>query len=164
MDIVDLMGLYRWLRHERGFRPADAAHLPSHIKTSFSATVFTSSSPAWVEYLDSTHDERYDSATNIDIIVASPKVSFVGHDVPSSQLAGHLTQALSELQQAISHKPFVAAQFNESIFGNPWNTSGELKLRVSSMLPCEASREVALGNPPPAKQRQSYCASRWSTR
>lgn len=145
MDLVGLKRLFRWLRHERGFRGLQGLSR-GHVKTSYSSTVFTGESPEWVRYLDRTRKARYDSPVQLQIVPTDSKINFVALGTESAELAAHLTQSFSELRKAIARKPFVAAQFEHSVLRNRDNLGGHLTLRVSSILPCEASREVELGN------------------
>lgn len=145
MHMAGLKGLLRWLRYERGFN-TDAVTSPrTTIKTSYPATVFSGGSTAWVRYLDSSRERRYDRGMEIDIIMSAERVAFAGRNEASDQLARHLTQAFVQLRRAIDQKPFVNAEFRRSVLRNRDNLSQDLALRVSSTLPCEASREVQLG-------------------
>ncbi len=61
--------------------------------------------------------------------------------------ARHLGRAITTLQKRVRRKPFVARELEAAIFTNSSNLPGKILLRVSPMLPCEASREVPLGDP-----------------
>ena len=144
-----MKSFFRWLRDERGFKNSDAPPSPHHVKTSFSATVFSGESNEWVTYLSSEPTERYSRAIRIDIHVNAEarKISFVGHNEASTELARHLGRAITTLQKRVRRKPFVARELEAAIFTNSSNLPGKILLRVSPMLPCEASREVPLGDP-----------------
>ena len=93
VDIAGFKGLFRWLRYERGFRRSDATILRTQVKTNYSSPVFSGDSPAWVKYLDSTRDQRYDNPTRIDIILAQLIVIFftfahIVTDLHSRQVEG----------------------------------------------------------------------------
>ncbi len=64
---------------------------------------------------------------------------------PSAVLARHLESAFRTFQDVMRTKPFVAREVSAAVFHNSSNYDGELLLRVSTSLPCEASREVQLG-------------------
>ena len=141
---MGLKSLLRWMRHDGGFSQPPKATTLAHVKTSSSATVFTDKAEAWVKYLAQSREDRYDSTYALDIEIAEPRVRFHGHNQKSSVLADHLNGAFAELQQRLSRMDFVEDRFRASIFGNPGNQTGTLRLRVSSVLPAEASREVLL--------------------
>jgi hypothetical protein len=145
MDIVGLKGLFRWLRQDRGFRRSAEAAGPGYVKTSYASTVFTGESTEWVRYLDSSRHQRYDPSVRIDILLNPPTVDFVGHGELSSELVRYLRRALAGLHQSLRPKPFVWDRFEQLVFRNPGNQQGKLTVRVSPTLPCEASREIALG-------------------
>lgn len=149
MDIIGLKSLLRWLRYESGFSEAPPAIAHARVKTSYASTVFSGQPAEWVRYLDLRHAERYDSPIYIDVHLSDRALAFAAASDVSRELAAHLSQAFDELQQTLRGKPaFVGKAFERAIFGNPSNRTGPVTLRVSSLLPCEASREVSLERAP----------------
>ncbi|MGM0490746.1 MAG: hypothetical protein ACQESR_28805, partial [Planctomycetota bacterium] len=110
MDSVK--GLFRRLRYERGFGPADMTRFRTTAPTLHASTVFAGESSEWITYLDTPREQRYDSPMKINIKLASRQLTFVGDNDPSSTLAWHLTKSFSELRDVICRKAFVQAEFN----------------------------------------------------
>lgn len=143
-----LKGLFRRLRYERGFAPADMTRFRPTAPTLHASTVFAGEAAEWIRYLDTGRERRYDSPVKINIQLAARELAFSGDNEPSSTLAWHLTKSFSELQDVIRRKPFVHTEFNQGVLENHDNIGSELILRASSILPCDASREVELDHSP----------------
>ena len=145
--MVGVKTLLRWLRYESGFHRADEPIPERHARTSFSSTVFTGESDPWVAYLSASREARYDDAMRIRIQVdrEAGKLTFQGQNELSTAFAEQLETAFRVLERRIHDKRFVTNAYNQAVFGNPSNLTGQLYLRFSPRLPCEASREVPLG-------------------
>lgn len=147
MEMAGLKGLLRWLRYESGFTvPPEPAEAP-HANTSLSCTVFSGTSQQWVTYLNTSREARYDPYLRVRVIVDPQlqQVLFAGENDPSRTLAEQLTDALQHVLRALGDKPAAAHALRQTLFENPSNLTGQLFLRVSPQLPCDASREVAWG-------------------
>ncbi len=148
MDVFGIKGLLRLLRHESGFRAPELPSIADHAKTSFASTVFSGESHQWVTYLQQSRSDRYVKDIRIWIELKRDAQQLILHadNEASRTLAGHLETAFRTFQARVRHKPFVAQAAHEAIFENSSNYDGDLRLRVSHLLPCEASREVKLGH------------------
>jgi hypothetical protein len=146
VQMVGLKSLLRWLRQEGGFTPAHQAVRPRPVKTSLSATVFTGESDAWVSYLTTTREQRYDSTLRIPVTCdpAADQLLFHGANETSQVLARHLQAAYQTFHATVRNRPFVIRALHRAIFENTSNLAGRITLRVSRTLPCNASREVPL--------------------
>ena len=148
MEMVGLKGLLRWLRYESGFTSAAAPSETPHPNTSFSSTVFSGTSDQWIAYLSTARPARYDRQLCVRVIVdrQAEQLEFAADHEPSGVLAEQLNSGVQLLWHRIRGKPQARSAFHQTVFGNSSNLTGRLFLRVSPLLPCEASREVTWGS------------------
>lgn len=130
-----------------GRAPSSPLHIDepaSHsVRTELSSTVFSADSAAWVSYLGTSEDARYEADVRVAVRLHTERalVLFEPENETSRWLAELLSFGFRELSRRLSRKPHAFKVFRQLVFDNEANQRCQLTLRVSSRVPSEGTRE-----------------------
>jgi hypothetical protein len=145
MTMWNLHALLRRLGIEDNF--SDIEGLSSErqaLETDFSATVFTGDPQQWIRYLGMSRAERY-TETRVRILwdQADQTLSCRAEE-PGAQIRGLLESRTAGCWQQLQRAPHAARALDDMILGNASNRCTPVTLRVSAVLPSDATREADL--------------------
>jgi hypothetical protein len=118
----------------------------ARVKTDFSATVFSGEPRAWVRYLGSEAEARYESGIGVWVHRQSDVqvLAFEAANADSEWLSELLRRGVRTLRQRIQHKPNVVQALNDLLFGPASGPdSTRIVVRLSPGLPALGTRELA---------------------
>jgi hypothetical protein len=117
-----------------------AAH---SIRTELSSTVFSGDSAAWVRYLGTSEDARYEAEVRVAVRLETERglVVFEPENEASRWLAELLSFGFRELSRRLARKPHAFKVFKQLVFDNEANRRSRLTLRVSTKVPSQGTRE-----------------------
>lgn len=124
--------------------PVLADQVLTRVKTEFSNTVFAGEPAQWERYLNTPRHQRYARDMRIAILWdgADRTLVFRPESPDAAPLARALNTAYEAIQSSARKKPFAGEVLDDLVFGNKTNGGTALNLRLSEILPCEATREV----------------------
>lgn len=118
---------------------------PPSVRTELSATVFSGQAPSWVSYLQTTRSVRYDSGIGVLVSLHADlgMLAFQPENDDSGWLARLLDFQFRFLRKFLQKKPHVLEALDGLIFGNLDNRGAPLRVRLSSIVPSDGTRETA---------------------
>lgn len=117
-------------------------------RASIQSVVFGGTLEQWENYVNKTWKQRYSSQGHLRIIVDQEKEEIIinplGNEIYSDVLAKALNQGIKLFQKKLENIPYAQELFRNEVIQNMANKAMAINLRLSDILPTEASREIFL--------------------
>ena len=125
--------------------PPDAEDAPARsIRTEISSTVFSGDARAWVHYLQTPEERRYEADMAVAVHL-QPELRLIVFEAETEQarwLAELLTFGFRELTRRLEPKPHVLKVFRQLVFDNDANRATPLRVLLSPHVPSDGTRET----------------------
>lgn len=117
-------------------------------RASIQSVVFGGTLEQWENYVNKTWKQRYSSQGHLRIVVDQEKEEIIinpfGNDIYSKDLGKALNQGIKLFQNKLKNIHFAQELFRIEVIKNMANKAMAINLRLSDILPTEASREIFL--------------------